>query len=443
MTSGNVSQEPISYENEQANERLKDVADFFLVHNRDIHTRCDDTVTRIFPETKNEMILRRSRGYAPSPLLLPFGATKSILACGGHYNNTFALARYNEIYMSHHIGDLENLEALEAFENGIRHFTRLFEIDPKVIACDMHPDYLSTKYAHKLYDDSPLEYRLIPVQHHHAHIASCMADNSLPDRKVIGVAFDGSGFGSDQTVWGGEFLIADYADFERVARLKYLPLPGGETAIREPWRMAAVYLFDAFGEEFPDLDIDFNKRINRAKWEILKRMIREKINSPLTSSMGRLFDAVSSLAGIRDEIHYEGQAAIELEMAIDEGCSGGRYDYDLLWNDGEWIIDPCRIIRGVVGDLRISEATGGIALKFHNTIIELILDVSQKIRDGKNINEVALGGGVFQNIYLTTHVHRKLKEADFEVYIHNNVPTNDGGLCLGQAAVAAARIGKE
>lgn len=450
MTSGNLSDEPIAYENEEAVLRLSCIADYFLLHNRDIHTRCDDSVTRIFEG--QEMIIRRSRGYVPSPLRVPFIFEKEILACGPHLKNTFALAKGDEVFVSHHIGDLENLETLQAFEKGIEHFKRLFDIEPQIIAHDLHPEYLSTKYARKL---STLNSKLlaIPVQHHHAHIVSCMADNGLDNRRVIGVAFDGTGYGQDGNIWGGEFLLADFAGFTRKAHLKYIPLPGGEQAIKEPWRIAATYLYGAYGEKFLELDLDFVARLNKNRWKLLEKMIEKRMNSPLTSSMGRLFDAVSSLVGIRDRINYEGQAAVELEMQTVHNLqpTPHRYKYGIEKIKEIYIIDPIPIIKGVVEDLQKKLPVSFISEKFHNTVVGLIVETCVKIRSDFSRNseprtrncelsEVALSGGVFQNMFLLNRAFDELRDEGFKVYVHSRVPTNDGGISLGQAVIAWAKL---
>jgi hydrogenase maturation protein HypF len=312
------------------------------------------------------------------------------------------------------------------------------------IACDLHPEYLSTKYAHERAASAQPALRLFPVQHHHAHIASCMADNCLPNQKVIGVAFDGSGYGPDGTIWGGEFLIADYLGFERVAHLACLPLAGGEAAIKEPWRMSAIYLHSIYGDDFINLNIEFVRRIERVKWAVLKSMLQKGINSPLTSSMGRLFDAVAALLGVRDYINYEGQAAIELEMLATEENEKDTYN-DMQWfiNQGNVqpaIIDQRWIIKGVVDDLRSGMDAQRIAAKFHNTIAELIRDVCLWIRKTRQLKDVALSGGVFQNMILLTRVFHLLTREGFRVYLHQNVPPNDGGISLGQAVVAAAKM---
>jgi len=454
MTSGNICEEPIAYENEEAVSRLSTIADYFLFHNRDIYTRCDDSVTRIFLPMKREMLIRRSRGYAPSPLTVPLIFKNEILACGAHLKNTFCLAKGNEVFISHHIGDLENLETLVALEKSVKHFKKLFAIEPAIIAHDLHPEYLSTKYAQNLLTlNSQLS--TIPVQHHHAHIVSCLADNGVDNHKVIGVAFDGTGYGEDGNIWGGEFLIADYADFERKAHLKYLPLPGAEQAIKEPWRMAATYLYETYGEGFLRLNLDFTSRLNKSRWAVLEKMIKRRINSPLTSSMGRLFDAVSSLLGLRDEITYEGQAAMELEMAIKSVQSSKfkvkSYKYGIEQEKKFFIIKPKEIIMGIVEDLKHSVPVGAISFKFHNTIVEMIVETCMKIRSDFNqnyklrtmnseLNEVALSGGVFQNIFLLDRTFNRLIEEGFRVYSHHQVPTNDGGISLGQAVIANAKF---
>jgi len=430
MTSGNVSDEPIVYKNKEARNRLYHIADYFLFHNRDIHMRCDDSVTRAF-EGKL-YILRRSRGYVPFPIKLSF-PLEMILACGGELKNTFTLTRGNYAFMSHHIGDLENLETLTSFEEGIKHFKKLFYIEPKAVAYDLHPDYLSTKYALSIPD--------IPkaaVQHHHAHIVSAMAENGIQG-DVIGVALDGTGFGLDNTIWGGEFIKANLKDFTRLAHLKKVPMPGGSMAVKEPWRMAMVYLSEGFGEDATSLRIDLMKRINFQKWDILKKAVEKKINTPWTSSMGRLFDAVSSLLSIRDEVHYEGQAAIELEMIADHGVKE-EYPFRVHKDENPMIIDPAEIIRGIVRDLTERISSSKISGKFHRAIARLIIETCKVIRSGERLNRVVLSGGVFQNIFLLSLVTEGLKGAGFEVYTHHLVPTNDGGISLGQAVIAQMRL---
>jgi hydrogenase maturation protein HypF len=430
MTSGNVSDEPISYKNEEAFRRLSKIADYFLFHNREIHMRCDDSVTRMFDG--KPYILRRSRGYVPFPIKLSF-PLEMILACGGELKNTFCLTRGQYAFMSHHIGDLENLETLTSFEEGIEHFKRLFYIEPKAVAYDLHPDYLSTQYA--------LSIPGIPrigVQHHHAHIVSAMAENGM-EGDVIGVALDGTGFGLDGTIWGGEFIRANLRDFDRLAHLKKVPMPGGSMAIKEPWRMAMVYLSEAFRDETAKLKINLMKRIDSQKWGVLKKAIEKKINTPSTSSMGRLFDAISSLLSIRDEVHYEGQAAIELEMIADHGAKE-EYPFHIYKDGKPMVVDPAEMVRGIVHDLIDGAPTSEISGKFHQTISRIVVETCETIRSDEKLNRVVLSGGVFQNMFLLSLVAEGLKRSDFDVYTHHLVPTNDGGISLGQAVIAHMRL---
>jgi hydrogenase maturation protein HypF len=428
MTSGNVSDEPICYENRDALERLSKIADYFLLHNRRIHVRADDSV--VCARGKKEMMLRRARGYAPRALRTSIRFAREVLACGAELKNTFCLARGDHAFISHHIGDLENLETLRSFEHGIEHFKRLFNLRPEVIVHDLHPEYISTKYAMAL-DDELVK---VGVQHHHAHIASCMADNGV-DGEVIGVAMDGLGFGTDGRFWGGEFLVADFARAERVAHLEYTRMPGGMKAIREPWRMAMSYLHRALGDEVLDLDLDFVRRRDRRVWARLRQIIDQGMNSPETSSMGRLFDAVASLTGMRDVAHYEGQAAIELEMMADES-QGGSYEFD--YSGG--IIEPGPVIRDIVADLIRRIPATVIAAKFHNAVASLIFQVARRIRAERRLHRVALSGGVFQNRLLLKRTTRLLESTGFEVLTHSRVPPNDGGIALGQAVVGDAVV---
>ena len=430
MTSGNVSSEPIVYQDEKAFDRLKNIADYYCIHNREIHIRTDDSVSRIW--RGNETVLRRARGFAPFPLLLNFNFKERILACGAELKNSFCLARDNFVFMSHHIGDLENLETLTSFEEGIEHFKRIFNIEPTLIAYDLHPEYLATKYALSLQD-----IRKIGVQHHHAHIVSCMIDNEI-DGEVIGVSFDGTGYGTDGTIWGGEFLVCDYGGFKRVGHLEYTPLPGGEKAIKEPWRIAASILYNIFDNNMFDLDINFVKELDRNKWATIKKMIDKGINSPMTSSLGRLFDAVSALVGIRKEIYYEGQAAIELEMAA--GVEAGGYPFDLqeLEDNTLILIEP--IFRGIVSDLERGVGVESISSKFHNTVAKIILNMCLKIRKTIGLDRVALSGGVFQNSLLLENAFILLDKNNFKVFTQHRVPPNDGGIALGQVVIANERI---
>ncbi|MGI8656320.1 MAG: carbamoyltransferase HypF [Pyrinomonadaceae bacterium] len=430
FTSGNVSDEPISYENEDALNRLSGIADCFLLHDRRIHMRADDSVTRV--HEGREMILRRSRGYAPAPVMTSFKFARQILACGAELKNTFCLARGTYAFVSHHIGDLENLETLRSFTSGIEHFKRLFHLRPEAVAYDLHPEYLSTKYAQSL-DDIPTK---IAVQHHHAHIASCMADNRI-DGEVIGVAFDGLGFGTDGKLWGGEFFVADFFDAERIAHLGYVPMPGGAKAILEPWRMAAVYLQRAFGDDFVKLDLPFVQDMDARAWATLRRMIVTNTNSPETSSMGRLFDAVSSLLRLRDVVAYEGQGAIELEAVADRNCSES-YQFEVLEKGS--MIKSDEVIRHAVEDILAGVPPQIVSGKFHLGVAQLVASIARRIRNERHLRRVVLSGGAFQNMLLLQQTCRILKSDGFEVFTHSRVPTNDGGISLRQAAVAHARI---
>ncbi|MDT7689945.1 MAG: hydrogenase maturation protein HypF [Acidobacteriota bacterium] len=430
LTSGNVSDEPICYEDEDATRRLNEIADYFLSHDRRIHIRTDDSVARIVEG--RETVLRRSRGYAPAPVRVGFKFEREILACGAELKNTFCLARESYAFVSHHIGDLENLETLRSFKQGIEHYKRLFHLHPDAIAYDLHPEYLSTKYALAL-DES---YTKIGVQHHHAHIASCMADNRV-EGEVIGVAMDGLGFGTDGRMWGGEFFVADFREAERIAHLEYVPLPGGAKAVREPWRVAAAYLHRTFGDDFLNLDLPFVQKMDVKAWTTLSRMIATGTNSPETSSMGRLFDAVSSLLGLRNTVNYEGQAAIELEAMADKDCARG---YEFEFKAGDNIISAGAVIRRAVEDLLDGYPPRKVSAQFHFGVAALIATVARRVRDERGLNRVALSGGVFQNMLLLKSACRMLKRDGFEVLTHSRVPTNDGGISFGQAAVAGARL---
>jgi len=430
LTSGNVSDEPICYEDEEAVRRLNKIADYFLFHNRRIYLRTDDSVARV--HDGREMVLRRARGYAPAPVKVNFKFRREILACGAELKNTFCLARDQHAFVSHHIGDLENLETLCSFEQGIEHYKRLFHLQPEIVAYDLHPEYLSTKYALAL-DESQTK---IGIQHHHAHIASCMADNRI-EGEVIGIAMDGLGFGVDGRMWGGEFFVADFLEAERIAHLEYIPMPGGAKAIREPWRMAASYLYRTFGDDFLNLNLPFIQNMDRKAWTTLRRMIETGTNSPETSSMGRLFDAVSSLLGLRNMVNYEGQAAIELETIIDPDCLQG-YEFEIA--AGANVIKAEAVIRRAVEDLLDHRSPQEVSAKFHLGVVHLIVEIARRVRDESRLNRVVLSGGVFQNMFLLERVCRMLKGDGFEVFMHSRVPTNDGGISFGQAAVAGAHL---
>ncbi len=435
MTSGNLSEEPICTDNSEARQRLASLADVFLLHDRPIETRCDDSVARLGPG--GGMVLRRSRGYAPDPLRLPF-ETPGILAAGAELKNTFCLTRQRYAFLSHHIGDLENYPALQAFESGIQHFERLFRIQPEAIACDLHPDYLATRYAMQRAEVDQIP--AIAVQHHHAHIAACMAENGLDETaRVIGVAWDGTGYGEDGAIWGSEFLLAGYAGYRRLAHLPYVPLPGGDLAARQPWRMALAWLQHS-GIDW-DSDLAPVSHAAQADSEIdrlqaLKHQLKSGLNSPPTSSMGRLFDAAAALLGIRQEVSYEAQAAIELETLADP-AERGIYPLELR-PDGE--INPAPLLMTLLADQRRGVPLPSLSARFHNSLANLVVEVCRAARQQSGINQVALSGGVWQNMFLLKAASQALEKANFEVLLHHQVPANDGGLALGQALVAAVRL---
>jgi hydrogenase maturation protein HypF len=427
LTSGNSSDEPIVYADDDAVARLGSIADVFLTHDRAIHVRTDDSVVRAF--RGKAALIRRSRGYSPEPVPLGFRLRRPVLACGAELKNTFCLATGDRAVISPHIGDLENFETLRSFTDGIEHFRRLFDITPQVVAHDLHPEYLSTKYAAEL-----AGVELAGVQHHHAHIASCLADNGERG-PVIGVAFDGTGYGTDGTVWGGEFLIADLAGFERAGHLAGLPMPGAAAAIRQPWRMAAAYLDVAYPDG-PPAGLAVARR-NERRWDNVIALARRGINSPVTSSAGRLFDAAAAILGVRDLVNYEGQAAIELEQLADPAEPG-------CYQAGIGTGSPLRVsgadlISAIVGDLTAGVDPGIIAARFHHGVAALIEAVCLLLRERHRLGTVALSGGVFQNVLLLERTVGRLESSGFRVLVHSRVPCNDGGISFGQAAVAAAR----
>jgi hydrogenase maturation protein HypF len=433
MTSGNFSEEPIATENQDALERLAPLSDAFLLHNRPIHIRCDDSVVRVDHLDSSIIHLRRSRGYSPYPVKLPF-ETKPTLAVGGELKNTFCLTRDRYAFLSHHIGDMENAEVYQSFEQGVEHLSRLFRIQPEVIAYDLHPNYFTTAYAER----STLTARKVGIQHHHAHIAACMADNGLDNRRVIGLAFDGTGYGTDGAIWGGEVLIADYTGFERFAHLEYLPLPGGDTAIRKPWRIAAGYAF-ALGLDINDLP--FNREVDLQELTIVRQQVEKGLYAPLTSSMGRLFDAVAALAGVRNEVTYEAQAAIELEtLSRAERSTPMPYPFDIDDMENGLIIRLKALLAAAAEDVRGGKSAGLIGARFHKTLAAMTLDVCIAARENTGIAEVALSGGVWQNQLLLNLVRDGLEQAGFTVYFHQQTPANDGGLALGQAVVANFKV---
>jgi len=460
MTSGNLSEEPIAIDNDEARSRLNGLADYFLVHNREILLRCDDSVVQVSPasfanlatplrplrskafnrkdredcarDAKKIQQLRRSRGFVPVPVFLR-EEVPSILAVGGELKNTVCLAKGKHAFLSQHIGDLENLESYKFFEEAIEHLQTILEIKPEAIAYDLHPDYFSTKWALQ-----QTGVPLIAVQHHHAHIASCMAENHL-DGTVIGFALDGTGYGTDGNIWGGEVLIATYKDLKRAAHFEYVPVPGGAAAIREPWRMAVSYLAHHFGRDFLKMNLPFIAALERSNLTLLLQMLDRRVNSPLTSSCGRLFDAVAALVGIRHSVNYEAQAAIELEMAI-TGGDGISYPLELAEESNDWIIGTRSLFGAVIRDLATNTPAGIISARFHNGLVDTFVRLADHLRDRTQLNRVCLSGGTLNNLYLAEHLRRQLEENGFDVYTQSEVPCGDGGLSLGQAAVASHRL---
>jgi hydrogenase maturation protein HypF len=461
MTSGNLSEEPIAIDNMEAVHRLKSLADYFLVHNRDILLRCDDSVVRVTDGITRQ--LRRSRGFVPVPVFLREDRIgkdlPSVLAVGGELKNTICLTKGSHAFLSQHVGDLENVESYNFFHEAIEHLERILEIRPQIIAYDLHPDYFSTKWA---IEQEGAAVAVIGVQHHHAHIASCMAENHIEGR-VIGFALDGTGYGTDGNIWGGEVLVAGFTDFERAAHFEYIPLPGGAAAIREPWRMAVSYLAHHFGRDCLEsksarFDIPFVRELDqpkkRSKVNLLLRMMEQGVNSPLTSSCGRLFDAVAALIGIRQQVNYEAQAAIELEMAMaaDTVLSAPESDIgypmelvaerspEQVTEVEHWIIGTRPMFEALLEDLVRSVPTATISRRFHNGLVETFLQVATLLRKKTALNRVCLSGGTFHNVYLSQRLEAKLSEAGFEVFTQKEVPSGDGGLSLGQALVAAAKF---
>jgi hydrogenase maturation protein HypF len=435
MTSGNQSEEPIAIDNREAVDRLRGLADCFLVHNRDILLRCDDSVVRVAGGSARQ--LRRSRGFVPVPVFLK-DDQPSVLAVGGELKNTICLTKGKHAFLSQHIGDLENVESYSFFHEAIEHLERILEIRPEIVAYDLHPDYFSTKWA---LQQSGRE--LVGVQHHHAHIASCMAENHLEGR-VIGFALDGTGYGTDGNIWGGEVLIAGYEDFERAAHFEYVPLPGGAAAIREPWRMAVSCLAHHFGREFLKFDIPFVRQLDKTKVDVLLRMMEQGVNSPLTSSCGRLFDAIAALIGIRQEVNYEAQAAIELEMAMASSDVASpneetAYPMVLLPDDGHWIIGTRPLFEALLDDLGRNIPVAAISRRFHRGLVEGFVELAALLRKKTALQRVCLSGGTFHNVYLSERLEARLSESGFEVFTQKEVPSGDGGLSLGQAVVAAAK----
>ncbi len=430
MTSGNLSEEPIAYDNAEARERLASLADGFLMHDRSIYMRIDDSVVTMLRE--KPYLVRRARGFAPQQLRLPWEAMP-LLATGTELKNSFCLTRERYAFVSHYIGDLENQETLSAFEQASPHYEHVFRIQPKALACDLHPDYLATRYAQARSQAEILP--LVAVQHHHAHIASCLAENGWASHEaVIGLAYDGTGYGTDGTIWGGEIMIASYKDFTRRFHLAPVPLPGGDLAVRKPARMALSYLLAA-GMDIEDQTLAPVAYLTLAEAQAVRHQAHTGFNAPLTSSMGRLFDAVAALIGLCEEISYEAQAAMALESAADPQESG-FYEMPLK-ND---IIDPLPMIRTIVAELNDSVSAGCIAARFHNSLVRMSVEACRQIRQETDLHTVAISGGVWQNMRLMNLILPALEAEGFTPLIHTQLPPNDGCVSLGQAAVALARL---
>jgi len=460
MTSGNLSEEPVVISNDEAMERLSPIADFFLLHDRDIYMRVDDSIVRSIklkavsnpvPEItdfKSEIrnpkskiqIIRLARGFAPEPIDLE-EETGEILACGAELKNTFCLTKDKKAILSQHIGDLQNYNTFEFFQESLKNIKNSFRINPEVIAHDLHPDYMSTKFAldYAVQMGIP-DARVVPVQHHHAHIVSCMAEHNL-GREVVGIAFDGTGYGLDGKMWGGEFFTANKGNFIRKAHLQYIPMPGADKAIKEPWRMAIAYLYQTFGDKALDALPSFFKRFSLKDIDVITSMIKKGINSPLASSAGRLFDAISSLLGITDIITFEGEAAIELEIIADSGDKKERRSYPFqIISENPLVINLKPLIKSIVEDFKNGVEISAISHNFHYTLAVIILEISKILEKQCGIRDIVLSGGVFQNKLLLSMAIEQLEKEEFKVWYHEKIPTNDGGISLGQAIVAWERI---
>ena len=449
MTSGNLSEEPIAQDNEEARTRLGHLADAFLMHNRDIYARYDDSVwfspAPNLPETGDRPAqpIRRSRGYAPFPIRLPF-RTEPVLAVGAELKNTFCLARDDFAFLSQHIGDMENLETLEHLEATVELYKHLFRVEPELIAHDLHPDYFSTKFAHSL---ARAPESLVGVQHHQAHIASCLADNDWPldGGPVVGVAWDGTGYGQDGHIWGGEFFVGDYGGFRRAAHLEYLPMPGGDAAIRNPWRLALGYTYALTGKlpNLHDNSPNPDRAITTQETQIVRQQVDRRLNTPLTSAAGRLFDAVAALIGLRHQVTYEAQAAIELEMqaagwqpASRVAAASLAYPFAIKQEGKKLVIGLRELLDAIQSEVEAGTSQAEIGWRFHFTLAELITAVCQRIASETGVRTVALSGGCFQNRLLLNLSLFRLEQAGLAVLLHHHVPCNDGGISLGQAVMA-------
>lgn len=423
LTSGNLSDEPIVIDNKEANKTLTRIADAVLVYDREIYNRTDDSV--VLSVNKKERIIRRSRGYSPEPVYLNHN-TDGIFAAGAELVNCFAIGKENQAILSQHIGDLKNAETLEFYTESFERFKKLFRVKPLLAVHDMHPDYLSSNFA------KSLNIPVLEVQHHHAHIASCMAENNL-DEKLIGVSFDGTGFGEDGHIWGSEFFICDLVNYERKMHFDYIPLPGGDSVTKESWRTAVSYLFKIYGRDFLNLEIPFVQTLESAKSDVILQAIDRKINCPLSCSAGRLFDAIAAIANVCTVSKFHAEAPMRLEN-IASGTIEIGYPFDF----GE-VISFDSTIREIVEDIVDGLPTPEISAKFHNTVINIIFAVASQIRKETGLNKIILSGGTFQNKYILSRMEMILSKYEFEVFSHCKIPSNDGGIALGQLAIAAKR----
>ncbi|MEA2360060.1 MAG: hydrogenase maturation protein HypF, partial [Solirubrobacteraceae bacterium] len=428
MTSGNVSDEPIAYRDDDALERLEPIADAFLLHDRPIHMRTDDSVTRVV--RGRPTVLRRSRGLVPGSL--PLECPRPVLACGAELKSTFCVAKGSRAWVSHHIGDLQNAETLLSFRDGVAHFERLFDVVPEVVAHDLHPDYLSTAYALERED-----VELVAVQHHHAHLAACLAEHGERG-PAVGAIYDGTGLGTDGTVWGGELLVGDLAGFERAGHLRPVRLPGGDRAVRQPWRMACAWLQEASGAP-PALPATLADAVGPTAWEAIARLASSGLAAPVNTSMGRLFDAVAALCGVRAEVSYEGQAAAELEGAAARAAApGDPYPLDVETGDAV-VLDPRPTIAAIARDVADGIDAGLVGARFHAAVARATARAVDVVAERHGIATVVLSGGVFQNRLLLDATARRLAERGLRVLVPERLSPNDGAISYGQAAVAAAR----
>jgi hydrogenase maturation protein HypF len=429
MTSGNVTNEPIAIDSAEAFERLGSIADAFLSHDRPIRVRCDDSVAKVSGGVPR--LLRRARGHAPRSHRLRRPLERPALAVGGQTDVTFALGRGRQVFASPHAGDLDHLLAYEAFKDAVSHYERLFAITPEVVAHDLHPDYASTRLATELARERGLE--LVAVQHHHAHVVSCLVEHGI-EGPVIGVAFDGTGYGSDGTIWGGEFLLCERAGFQRAGHLRPVPLPGGDTAIRDPWRMAVAYLRDAEAS----LEV-LSSHVPLHEVALVSQLLSHEGLCPMTSSAGRLFDAISALAGLRRVTTYEGQAAVELEWASAplEGAREYSFGLDREGAEGRLVVDTRPLVREVVEDALSNVRASEIARRFHATLAAVVVEACEALRGDCGLDRVVLGGGVFANTLLSEELERRLPARGFTLFRPRAFPPGDGGISLGQIGVAS------